>query len=361
MSAYGTKLAEGFSQKVISLFFENSIAMEITNQDYEGEIKDKLSKLNILTFGAVDWVNYTGADVEPVDPSESIGILETNVQKAYNFKITSLAKFHSWIKNPEGTLVDGTAKKLKQLIDTYILGLYADVASGNVVGTDFSTGTCTVVVTSGVVTHSATGFTAAMVGCGFKAVGHTKWYRIKAYNSTSEIVIEDDLDDVASAYTGGAISGGTSFVIQGYAKVQVAKTTIYGYITQLTEKLNEAQIPMEDRWLVLPPKIYTILKQAGEIQPAVDAAYQDVIKKGYVGDVDGFKVVVNNQVTGNNTDGYRILAMHRSWCTFAMGWTESEIQPIPKNFGKMYLGLAIYGAKIVDERRKAAAELFCYV
>ena len=113
--------------------------------------------------------------------------------------------------------------------------------------------------------------------------------------------------------------------------------------------------------MVVPPKIYTLLKQAGEIQPAIDAAYQDVVKRGYVGDVDGFKVLVSNQVAGNNTDGFRVLAMHRSWCTFAMGWTESGVEDRIGNFGKAYKGLAIYGAKVVDERRKAAAELFCYV
>lgn len=361
MSTYGTKLAEGFSQKVISLFFENSIAMDITNQDYEGEIKDKLSKLNILTFGAVDWVTYTGADVSAVDVTESVGILNTDVQKAFRFVIPSLSKFHSWIKNPEGTLLDSTAKKLKQLIDAYVLGLYGDVGAGNRVGINYATGTVTVDVTTGAVTGSGTTFTSAMVGRGFKATGHTKWYRVKTYSSTTAIVIENDSDDEVSAYDGGAISGGTAYVIEAATKVQVAKTTIYGYITNLTEKLNEAQIPMEDRWLVVPPKIYTILKQAGEIQPAVDAAYQSVVKKGYVGDVDGFKVVVSNQVYGNNTDGFRVLAMHRSWCTFAMGWTESGVEDRIGNFGKAYKGLAIYGAKVVDERRKAGAELFCYV
>lgn len=361
MNTYGTKLAEGFSQKVISLFFENSIAMDITNQDYEGEIKDKLSKLNILTFGAVSWVDYTGADVTAVDVSESVGVLETNVQKAFRFVIPSLAKFHSWIKNPEGTLLDSSAKKLKQLIDAYVLDTYTDVASGNRVGTNYVTGDVTITAVTGAVVGNGTTFAASMVGRGFKAVGHTKWYRVKSVADGTNMVIENDSDDETSAYDGGAIAGGTAYVVEANTKVQVAKTTIYGYITQLTEKLNEAQIPMEDRWLILPPKIYTILKQAGEIQPAVDAAYQSVVKRGYVGDVDGFKVVVSNQVKGNNTDGFHILALHRSFITFAMGWTESGVEDRIGNFGKAYKGLAIYGKKVVDERRKAGAELFCYV
>ena len=362
MSTYATNLAEGFSQKVVSLFFEKSIAMDITNQDYEGEIKDKLSKLNILTFGAIALKNYVGSAMGSADDAaESVGVLETTEQKAYYFKIQSLQKFHSWIKNPEGSLISTLAKTLAQEIDSYVLGFGADVASGNRVGTDYATGTVTVVVTSGVVTHSGTGFTASMVGKGFKAVGHTKWYRIKAYNSTSEIVIENDSDDAVSAYDGGAISGGTAFTIQANTKLQTSKSLIYAQVTQLAEKLNEAQIPAEDRFLVVPPKIYTLLVQSTELQPAVSDAYQKVVLKGYVGDVAGFKVLMNTQVAGDNTDGYQVMAMHKSFLTFAMGWVESGVEDLIQDFGKAYKGLNIYGAKVVDERRKAAAMALLYV
>jgi hypothetical protein len=94
MSDYGTKLAEGFSQKVVSLFFDTSISTLITNQDYEGEIKDKLSKLNILTFAAIDWVVYNGSDLSPVSAQESAAVLTTDQLKAFYFKIPSLNKFY---------------------------------------------------------------------------------------------------------------------------------------------------------------------------------------------------------------------------------------------------------------------------
>lgn len=361
MATYATNLAEGFSQKVVSLFFEQSLAMDITNQDYEGEIKDKLSKLNILTFGAIALKNYTGVAMSADDATESVGLLTTDVQKAYYFKIQSLQKFHSWIKNPEGTLIETLAKTLKQEIDSFVLGFGADVASGNRVGTDYVTGTVTVTTVTGAVTGSGTTFTAAMVGLGFKAAGHTKWYRIKTYSSATSIVIEDDKDDEASAYTGGAIGAGASYVIESAAKVQVAKNTIYGYVAKLQEKLNKAQVPLTDRYLVVPPEIYTLLVQADELIPAVSEAYQMVVKKGYVGDMCGFKVMMSNQVAGDNTDGFQVLACHKSWLTFAMGWVESGVEDLIGDFGKAYKGLNIYGAKVVDERRKAAALGLFYV
>jgi len=52
------------------------------------------------------------------------------------------------------------------------------------------------------------------------------------------------------------------------------------------------------------------------------------------------------------------LAGHKSAITFAMGFVESGIEDLIGNFGKAYKGLSVYGAKVVDERRKALAEGF---
>lgn len=362
MADYATTLSEGFSQKIVKIYFERSVADEIANHDYEGEIKDQKSKLNILTFGALALRNYAGTTMStPDDPDESVGVLETSQKKAYYFKIKSLSKFQSWIKNPEGTLLETLAKTLKQTIDAYVLGLYGDVGAGNRVGTSYTTGTVTVDVTTGAVTGSGTTFTAAMVGKGFKAVGHTEWYRVKTYSSATAIVIENDSDDETSAYDGGAIAGGTAYEIEAATKVQVAANTIYSKIADLATKLDDAQVPAEDRYLIVPPKIYNLLVQADELTPAVSEAYQKVVLKGYVGDCAGFMVLKSTQVAGNNTDGYHVLAVHKSWVTLAMGFVETGIEDLMGDFGKAYKGLTVYGAKVVDERRKAGAELFCYV
>jgi len=362
MANYGTTLAQGFSQKVISLFFEQSIAMDISNQDYEGEIKDKLSKLNIMTFGAIALKNYVGSALTADDVTESVGVLETDQQKAYYFKIQSLQRFHSWIKNPDGTLIDTLAKTLAQEIDSFVLGFGGDVAAGNRVGTDANDSTTiTVTVTTGAfVVAGGTPVTSAWVGKGIKCVGHTKWYRVKSVSSTTEGVMEDDLDDVASQYTGGAISGGTSYVVESVSKVQVAYNTFYGKILELKQKLDEAQIPSSDRFLILPPALANLLLKTSELIPAVPTAYEAVLK-GFIGEVAGFKVYMSNQVAGDNTDGYQVLAIHKSWLTFAMGWTESGIEDLIGDFGKAYKGLNIYGAKVVDERRKAAAMGLFYI
>lgn len=362
MASYGTNVGEKFAKNTLKIFFERAIAPDITNQDYEGEIKGGgADRLNVLTFGALSLKNYTGVAMSVDTPTESEAQLVVNQKKAYYFQIESFAKFSSYVSNPESTLIDTAGKTLARTVDNFVLALYGDVASGNRVGTDYTTGTVEVTVTTGAVTGTGTTFTSAMVGLGFKATGHTSWYRIKTYTSGTAIVIEDDKDDETSAYTGGAIGAGATYTIEAVSAITVTKSTIFDYIVDLKTKLDQREIPAEDRWLALPSTIANLLLKSSQLQTAVDTAYEDVIKKGIVGYVAGFKVYSNEQVSGNNTTGYYCVAGHKSFITFAMAFTESGMEPFIGGFGQNFKGLSCYGAKVIDERRKAGAYLFAKV
>jgi hypothetical protein len=361
MNAYATKLSEGFSQRVLQRYYQKAVARDITNQDYEGDITDKQSKVNIMTFGAVGLKTYSGADLTVDDVYESIGSLTTDQMKAWYFRIKSLDQFKSWIKNPSGTLIEQCGNALKEAIDAHVLGLYGDVAAGNRIGTDYVTGDVAVANTTGAVTGNGTTFTAAMVGKGFKATGHTKWYRVKSYASATSIVIENDSDDEVSAYDGGAISGGSSYIVQANTAVQVAKSTFYNKLVDLKTVLDKAKAPTTDRWFVAPADILNLALQGDSANPVVTpvpSAYQDKVQNGYVGRLAGFDCYSNEQVTGDATNGYHCLAGHKSGITLAMGFTESGIEDLVGNFGKAYKGLTVWGAKVPDLRRAALAEGF---
>ncbi len=362
MPDFGTNYGEKYAKNVLKIYFQTAVTDQITNNDYEGEIKGGgADRLNVLTFGALALKDYTGAAMSADTPQESEGQLIVNQKKAYYFKIQSWQSFISYVNDPQSSLIETAGKTLAETIDAFVLGLHGDVAAGNRVGTDYTTGTVTVTATTGAVAGSGTTFTAAMVGMGFKATGHTSWYRVKTYTSATAIVIEDDKDDVTSAYTGGDISAGASYTIECAAKLQVTKSTIYAQIVALKEKLDEAKVPASDRFLIVPSKIASLILQAPELIPAVPAAYEDVVKRGLLGSVAGFTVYSNEQVAGDNTNGYKILGVHKSWCTFAMAFTESGIEDLIGDFGKAYKGLNCYGAKVLDERRKAGAMALLYV
>jgi hypothetical protein len=356
MATYGANVGEKFAKNALKVFFQEAIAPDITNQDYEGEIKGGgADRLNVLTFGSISLKNYTGVAMTADTPSESEAQLIVNQKKAYYFQIESFAKFASYVDNPESTLIENAGKRLKEAVDAFVLGLYADVGAGNRIGTDYTTGTVAVATSTGVVTGTGTTFTSAMVGLGFKATGHSTWYRVKTYTSTTSITIEDDKDDETSAYTGGAISSGATYTIEAVSSIQVTKSTIYDYIVDLKTKLDQSKIPADQRALVMPATIANLLLKSDKLTVAVSTAYEDVIKKGILGYVAGFKVYSNEQVSGDNTNGFYCLAIHKSWCTMAMAFTQSGVEDFQGGFGDNFKGLNCYGAKVPDERRKAGA------
>lgn len=358
MDAYSTNVGEKFAAKMVKVYYEQAVTPQITNDDYEGQIKGGgADRLNVLSYDAPDLSNYTGADLTVADLTESEATLIIDQKKAYYFRIKSWDKFKSYSEDPKDDAMDQEGGKLQEAIDTFVLGLWGDVAAGQRSGTSYTTGTVTVDVTTGAVTGAGTTFAATMVGKGFKALGHTAWYKVKSYASTTSIVIEDDSDDLASAYTGGAIGGGATYEVQSNTCVTVAAGTIYSYIVSLKTFLNKAKVPKQNRWLVINAEMAGMVDKCTELIHAT-APGDEVIKNGFMGRIAGFDVYENQEVAGDSADGWHILAGHKSAITFAHAFTESGIEDLQKNFGSAYKGLNCYGGKIIDRRRKCLAEGF---
>lgn len=369
MASYPTKLIEAFASQALKIFYMRSVSDAITNSDYEGEIKEKGSILNVLTFGALSAQNYTGADMTPQALTESSAQLVTDQKKYFYFKVLDWDTFRSYIKNPENTIVEQVGNEIKKVVDTFVLTFHADVASGNRVGTDLVGSaveggaiTVTVTVTTGAVLASGAVFSAGMVGKAFKAVGHTKWYRIKTYTNTTNIVIEDDLDDSTSAYTGGAINAGADFTIQANTAIQVTKDTVYAKLASLATVLTDAEIPSENRWVVVPAKIAQLIRLSPEYIGVGSEGGRESVQNGRLpGMYAGFAVyeVSEDRIDGDSVNGYHILGGHKSAICFAMGLVRNQVEnDIIGNFGKAYKSLYVYGAKVADERRKALVEGF---
>jgi len=361
MSSYATKLAEAFSAKLLQQMYAKAITPYITNEDYSGDVQQG-SLVNIPALGKITQKTYSGADLSPDDLTEIVAQLTVDQFKSFYFKVKSLDEYKSFIKDPANKTISQRAAERRKDVDEFSLGFYGDVAAGHRVGTDYDTGTVTITTGTGEVVGSGTTFTSAMVGRGFKAVGHTKWYRVKSYASGTSIFIENDSDDEASAYDGGTITG-AAYVIEAATPVAVTKDTIMGHLLSMKTKLDDEEgVSDEGRWTVLPPIIANLFPIATNVAIAVPAVYEDLVKRGFITELVGFKIFASPRVNGNNTDGYHCLAGTGDWLTFADKMLENGIEEdLTGNFGSAYKDLYIYGGKVADERRKFATELFAKV
>jgi len=73
--------------------------------------------------------------------------------------------------------------------------------------------------------------------------------------------------------------------------------------------------------------------------------------------LQGFKVFRSNRLTGDNTNGWRVLAGHSNWMTFAEKLlTATMEEDLIGDFGTAYKDLFVYGKKVTDARRHFATE-----
>lgn len=362
-SAYSTKIAEGFSKKLMLEFYDKNLADSIVNRDYQGEINEVGSKLNILNISRISEKTYADSALSADSLYENNATLTIDQYKSFYWKEKVLAKWLSYIKDPHPTVVTQASNERMKNVDSFVLGSYSDVGAGNRVGTDYTTGTVTVAATTGVVTGAGTTFTSDMVGRGFKAAGHTKWYRVSAYSAADSITIEDDLDDATSAYTGGAINAGATYTIEAATPLAITTSNLLAEVAALKLKLDKAEdngystVPDTDRWLVVPPEFENLIVRASGVALHVPEVYDNLVKKGFLTELQGFKVFKSNRLTGDNTNGWRVLAGHPNWMTFAEKTLEARMEEdLIGDFGTAYKDLFVYGKKVTDSRRHFAAE-----
>ena len=366
MSAYGTKLAEGFSSKVMQQVYDRNLLDSITNRNYEGEINGVGSKLNILDFDKLSEQTYANSALTANSITENNGQLVIDTYKSFYWKEKTLAKWLSYIKNPHPYIVTQVANERSKNMDTFVLAKFADVGAGNRVGTDDNDSTTiAITATTGAFTISGgTPAVAGWVGRGIKCVGDDTWRRVKTVTNTTTGFIEDDLDDVDSQYSGGTITT-ASYVVEAGTAVAITTGTVLAQVGLLKEKLDLAEkngyssVSDSDRFLILPPEFFTILSQGTGIALHVDEVFQTLVKKGYMGELQGFKLFKSNRLSGNNTDGYHCLGGSQNWMTFAEKVLDARMEEdIIGDFGTAYKDLFVYGSKVKDINRHQAVELF---
>ena len=363
-SARATTLAQGFSNKLLLEMYDMSLTDIFVNRDYEGEINAAGSVLNILNLARISEKTYTGSNLSVDSLFENNSQLKIDQWKSFYWQEKTIDNWQSYIKNPHSTVVTQKADERSRNMDLFVFGLYTKVGAGNRVGTDNTTGTVSIDA-SGNVTGAGTAFTAGMVGRGFKAAGHTKWYRVATYSSSSAITIVDDLDDATAAYSGGVIGGGATLTVEAVTAISISTSNLVQEIAALKLKLDSAEkngynaVPDQDRNLVLPPEFESVVVRANGVVLHVQEVYDDLIQKGMIGELLGFKLFRSNRLTGDNTNGYHCIGAHPLWMTFAEKLLEADIEEVViGNFGANYKDLFVYGAKVADPRRHFAAELF---
>jgi len=117
----------------------------------------------------------------------------------------------------------------------------------------------------------------------------------------------------------------------------------YKYLVQLRTKLSKANVPMEGRWVVVPPEFIEMTLQDDRFVGA--AADPTIRERGAVQRAAGFDIFESNTVDNTTGTKYKIMAGGPATLTFAGQLMEVEVGKPEKSFGTIAKALIVYGAK----------------
>ena len=162
-------------------------------------------------------------------------------------------------------------------------------------------------------------------------------------------------DEAAAANKGttaGAISGDIDLG-ETTDPVTISSTNATEFIVLLNQVLDEQNIPMEGRWVVLPAAFVTALKTSDLKAANITGDSTGVIRTGLVGMIDRMKVYQNNNLPTGVAGGLQagetaIIAGTTEAMTFAANITKTDTVKIPDSFGEYWRTLFVYGRAVVQ-------------
>ena len=291
-----------FSQKVLKFFRRASVAEDITNTDYTGEIENFGDTVNIIKEPTLTVSAYTrGSVVNPQDLADDQVTMTVDQANAFAFKIDDIEERHSHV-NFEALATSSGAFALKRKFDANILQAMSDGAG--IAGADDAS-------LSGGLTTTNT------------ALG------------TASAPINVETDDAG-----------------------------INLMLLMARVLDDQSIPEENRWFVAPPIFYEKMFQAGnkmaEVQVTGDASSN--LRNGLAtpGTLAGFRCYKStalnstagtDQVTlsGVATDASEnvIMAGHISSTSTASHIAKTEVVRSTESFSDVVRGLHVFGRKVL--------------
>ena len=122
----------------------------------------------------------------------------------------------------------------------------------------------------------------------------------------------------------------------------------YDYLVDLGVKLNEANVPMMGRWVVIPPWYHGLLLKDQRFVGNGTGYNQAILQGGLVGEAAGFQIHLSNNVPNTSGAKFKVIAGTSAAGAFAEQLVELEAYRLEKNFSDAIKGLHVYGAKVVQ-------------
>jgi hypothetical protein len=153
------------------------------------------------------------------------------------------------------------------------------------------------------------------------------------------------LRDVADQFIAGQYTEVQTASDVGTVSITTADLAYTG-LKDLKVKLDEANVPQEGRWVIIPPWYHGLLLENSKFVDASASGSTEPLLNGVVGRALGFSIRMSNNVPVITGDDYAVLAGYRGAISFAEQINQVEALRLEGQFADAIRGLHLYGAKV---------------
>lgn len=172
--------------------------------------------------------------------------------------------------------------------------------------------------------------------------------------------MRDGIDQyIASLYTDASASNliGTDAVPKVPNNTAGDASNVYNLVVDCAVKLTDSKVPMEGRWMVVPPWFYGRLLKEDLFVSSEKAGTSTGLRNGEIGKAAGFTILQSHNVPNTTSTKYKIMFGTGRAITFANQIAKVEPYRVEKRFADAVKGLNVYGAKVI--RPEALGVLTC--
>lgn len=166
------------------------------------------------------------------------------------------------------------------------------------------------------------------------------------------------LKDKADKYTAGIMAAGAA--ADNYIGSDSSPKTdlgtaanAYQYLVDLGVKLDEADVPTDERFVVVPPWFHGVLQKDDRFVKAGNSASDERLKRGLVGEAAGFEIWKSNNVPNISNTKFKIIAGYPGATAWVEQINKTETYRPERRFADAVKGLYLYGAKVIRARALA--------
>jgi hypothetical protein len=304
-----------WSGKLLSKFYQNTILSEVTNTDYEGELKNQGDTVRIRLAPSISISDYTvGQNLSYEVPTPSFQDMQVNKGKYFGVQVNDVLAYQADM-DLMNMFTEDAAKQLKISIENEVF-FNSFVTEGPSAANE--------------------GGTAGAISA--------------AYNLGTDIAPID----------------------------QATAGNILKAILRMSTALDEQNVPEDDRFLIISPFDRHLLMQSDIAQAYFTGDQSSVVRTGKIGMLDRFNVYVSNLLpkgaagkalvaglsatsggaTLTNAKARRtMIAGTKAAVSFAMTVDKTEPLRNQTDFGDIVRGLAVYGRKVVKPEAMVVAQI----